>query len=171
MAIFRPEAVQTLKRWKEPVVIGVILLATLRIFWLAYVESSWIMALFGVVLALVLGSLFYVALLRMHLRSDASGPGLVEIDERNITYLAPQLGGVVSLDSIRKIDVSPTRSGRRNWVLYSYDVPPVMIPFNAQGADRLIESFSALPGLGVERISRAARSNSLVIETIWEKGG
>lgn len=171
MAVFRPEALQTLKRWQEPIVIGVILLATLRVLWLAYVWSSWVMAVFGLALVGLAASFLYVAVLRMRLRSDASAPGLVEIDERNITYLSPHLGGAVSIDSIRKIDVSPTRSGGRNWVLYSFESSPVLIPFNAAGADALVEAFSALPGLGVERISRAARSNSLVIETIWEKGG
>ncbi len=171
MPIFRADALHTLKRWQEPIVIGVFLLATLRVLWLAFIWSSWVMALFGIVLASIVGSLFYVALLRIRLRSDESSPGLVEIDERNITYLAPHLGGVVSIDFIRKIDVSPTRSGGRNWVLYSFEGPPVLIPFNAQGADKLIEAFSALHGLGVERISKAVRSNSLVIETIWEKGG
>ncbi len=171
MALFRPEAVKTLKRWQEPIVIGVFLLATVRVLWLAFMWSSWVMALFGIALASIVGSLFYAALLRIRLRSDASAPGLVEIDERNITYLAPHLGGVVSIDSLRKIDISPTRSGGRNWVLYSVDGAPVLIPFNAEGADMLIDAFTVLPGLGVEKISRAARSTSLVIETIWEKGG
>lgn len=171
MAIFRPEALRTLRRWQEPIVVAVILLATLRVLWLAYAWSSWTMAVFGIALAGLAGSFLYVALLRMRLRGDADGPGLVEIDERNITYLSPHLGGSVSIDSIRKIDVSPTRSGGRNWVLYSYESSPVLIPFTAAGADALVEAFSALPGLGVERISRAVYSNSDVIETIWEKGG
>ncbi|MBL4807518.1 MAG: hypothetical protein JKY31_09545 [Rhodobacteraceae bacterium] len=170
MEFLRPEAVKTLKRWQETIVFAILLLATLRVLWLAYVWSSWTMGLLGLALTAAVGSLLYIALLRMQLRGDGMGVGLVEIDERNITYLAPHLGGVVSIDSLRKIDVSPTRNGGCNWVLYSFDGPPVMIPFTAKGADALIEAFSALRGMGVDRISRAAKSNSLVIQTIWEKG-
>ncbi len=157
----------TLHRWREPLVYGVALLGGLRVLWIGYRYESWVMGVLGLGLTGAFVTLLYIALVRAGLRSTTDGPGLVEIDERNITYLAPHLGGTVTIDSIRKIDISPNRVGGHSWVLYHTEGTPLLIPFAAAGADGLLEAFSALPGMRLETIRRATGNKALEIKTVW----
>jgi len=171
MPVFRPEALQTLRRWQEPAIIAVLFAFAIWLLWRAYVQSSVISGLIGLVVVGVVGSLLYVAYLRARLRRAVAGPGIVEVREREITYFAPENGGSVELDDIRRIQIStrPSDTGNRNWILWSAG-GSLVIPVAADGAEAMIETFAALPHLGYEKILRAMEADTAEIFTIWEKG-
>lgn len=170
MPVFRPEALQTLRRWREPAIIAVLFLFAVRLLWLAYVQSSVISGLIGLAVVGVVGSLLYVAYLRARLRRSVAGPGIVEVREREITYFAPDGGGSVDLDTVRRIQLStrPTDMGDRNWILW-HAGGSLTIPVAADGAEALIETFAALPHLGYEKILQAMEADTAEIFTIWKR--
>lgn len=171
MALFRPEALQTLKRWREPAIIAVLFMFAIKLLWQAYVQSSWISGLIGMAVVGVVGSLLYVSYLRARIRREVSGPGIVEIREREITYFAPDdKGGEADLDTLYRLQLStmPSVAGDRNWILW-HAGGSLVIPVAAEGADALIETFAALPRLGYDKILHAMEAETAEIFTIWEK--
>ncbi len=171
MPLFRPEAIETLRRWREPGVIAVLFAFAIWLLWRAFAQSSIISGLIGLVITGAVGSLLYIAYLRARLRRAVSGPGIVEVRERAITYFAPQdSGGAVELDDIRRIQLStrPSDSGDRTWILW-HAGGSLVIPVAADGAAELIEVFAALPHMGYDKILRAMEADTAEIFTIWEK--
>lgn len=147
----------------------VVVLIAVRLLWLGVFRPSWVYGLMGLVLALVAGTLFNLALIRLRLVSSGEAVGIVEVRERNIVYFAPHMGGDISLEGLDKIVISPSKSGSYNWVLYASGQPPLIIPFNARGADRLLHAFSALPGLSLERLNKALKADRNVMHIVWQR--
>ncbi len=168
--MFRPEAIARLARWKEPILIALVLIFAIRQFWRAVIYQSWISGVVGLILIAVVASLLYVSYLRARLKRDVNGPGIVEIDEQNITYFGPTSGGEVSLDSIRRLQLStlPSTLGDRNWIIWHHG-GSLVIPVASSGADRLLEVFTALPGFRYEPAIRAIESDKTEIFTIWSR--
>ncbi len=169
MSVFREDAVQEVKRWLEPLFLALSLPLAAYWLWLGLSRPSYFYLGLAVLLALVAGPLLYFALIRLKLRRGGEAVGIVEVRERNIVYFAPHLGGDVSLESLSKIVISPSKSGGYNWVLYAPEQPPLIIPFNAQGADRLLHAFSALPGISLERLSKALKADRNVMHIVWQR--
>ena len=169
--MFRPEAIARLMRWKEPILIGLVLIYAVSLFWKAVTLGSWISGIVGLVLVMVVGSLLYVSYLRARLRRDVTGPGLVEIDERSITFFGPTTGGEVELDNITRIQIStlPSNLGDRNWIIWHHG-GSLVIPVAASGADQLLEVLTALPGFRYDTTLNAIDANTQEIFTIWTKG-
>ncbi len=170
MPLFRPEAMQTLRRWREPAVIAILFVATIWLLWQAIVQSSWISGAIGLVFAGTVGSILYVSYMRASISGDSDGPGIVEIREREITYFAPENGGTVDLDMLLRIQLStlPSASGDRNWILW-YPGGSLVIPASADGAGALLETFAALPNIGYEKIARTMKAETQEIFTIWQR--
>ncbi|MEE9454749.1 MAG: hypothetical protein V3V13_10255 [Paracoccaceae bacterium] len=170
MPLFRPEALETLRRWREPGIIAVLFAFAIWLLWRAIVQSSIISGLIGLVIAGAVGSLFYVAYLRARLRRSVSGPGIVEVLEREITYFAPDNGGSVDLDTVLRIQLStrPSDTGDRHWILW-HKGGSLVIPAAADGAGALIETFAALPDMSYDKILRGMESGTAEIFTIWER--
>ena len=169
MSVFRTDALVTLKRWLEPLITGGLLLLAVRLLWLGFSRPSWVYAGMGLVLAAIGGSLLYVALMKLRLGGSGEAAGIVEVRERNIVYLSPHLGGDVSLEWLSKIAISPSKSGSYNWVLYAPEQRPLLIPFQAKGAENLLHAFSALPGLSLERLNRALKADRNVMHIVWQR--
>jgi hypothetical protein len=169
MSIFRAEALQNVKRWLEPTLIAIILAFAFYWLWLGIIRPSYFYMGMGAVLALISGSLLYLALIRLRFGSSGQAAGIVEIRERSIVYLSPHLGGDVSLDSVSKIAISPSRAGSFNWVLYAPEQRPLLVPFQARGAERLIHAFSALPGLSLERLNKALTADRNIMHIVWQR--
>jgi len=171
MALFRPEAMQTLRRWREPSVIAILFAASIWLFWRAVVQSSWISGAIGLAFAAAVGSILYVSYMRARISGDSDGPGIVEIREREITYFAPENGGSVDLDMLMRIQLStlPSNSGDRNWILW-YPGGSLVVPATADGAGELVDTFAALPNIGYEKILRAMKAETQEIFTIWQRG-
>jgi hypothetical protein len=165
----RSEVRQVLGRWVEPAALGLALLLALRLGWLGWARGAWILLAIGAVLALALGGLLYLAILRARLARRLLGVGLVEVDERQITYLAPTLGGSLDLDELRRVALSTGKSGAQNWVLYAPDRVPLVIPLGAEGADELPDAFAALPGLSLSALHKVVQARQVGMVSLWEK--
>lgn len=169
MSAFRDDALISLKRWLEPMVTLAVLLWAARWLWLGVSRPSYVYGGMGLVLALVGGSLLYLSLIKMRLGGSGEAAGIVEIRERVIVYLSPHLGGEVSLETMSKIAISPSKSGSYNWVLYAPEQRPLLIPFQAKGAELLLHAYSALPGLSLDRLNRALKADRNVMHIVWQR--
>jgi len=169
MSVFREDAVKDVKRWLEPLFLALGLPLAAYWLWLGVTRPSYFYLGMGAILALIAGSLLYLALIRLRLRSSGEAAGIVEVRERNIVYFSPHLGGDVNLEALSKIVISPSKSGSYNWVLYAPEQRPLIIPFAAQGADRLLYAFSALPGLSLERLNTALKADRNVMHIVWQR--
>ena len=169
MPVFRTDALVTLKRWLEPILtLGVLLLAAWSL-WLGFMRPSIVYGGVGLFLAGIGGSLLYLALIKLRLGGSGEAAGIVEVRERNIVYLSPHLGGEVTLEALSKIAISPSKSGSYNWVLYAPEQRPLLVPFQAKGAENLLHAFSALPGLSLERLNRALGADRNVMHIVWHR--
>lgn len=81
---------------------------------------------------------------RMRFAQDIAAPGVVEVDEAQVGYLGPQGGGYVSIADLQEIRLLSLR-GRRVWRLKQLDGQALLIPVDAEGADRLFDAFASLP--------------------------
>ncbi len=163
MAFIRPEALATLKRWREALVIGAILVLGL---WWGLTGLGFI-ALTGWALVVISAALLYAAIQRARFRGGHGGLGVVEIDERQIAYLAPIGGGILSLDALTEIAVAPDRAGLPVWQLRA-GMEILTIPASAEGTDALFDMLTALPGANIEaaiRMSHDKPTNRVVIWT------
>ena len=170
--MFRPEALETLKRWREPALIAVLFGFSLWFLWRAYVQSNLISGAIGLLFVSAVGGLLYIAFLRARLRHAVAGPGIVEVRERLVTYFSPDdRGGESDLETLMRLQLStlPNDLGDRNWILWDSN-GSLVIPVYAEGADELIEAFAALPGLTYDKIVRVMDSREQKIFTIWQRG-
>ena len=161
MSFLRPEAAATLMRWREALV-G---MATLGLgLWLSLTS-------FGAVFLIGLGlsafgfGLGVTGVQRARFRGAAGAAGLVEIDERRVTYLGPFGGGAMDLDDVMSLAIHPHPA----WLLTDRGGERLMIPVGAKGADALFDGFSALPGLSPHRLVTAVRMPPSETDVIWRR--
>ena len=161
MSLFRPEAKAAVFRWREAIV-GLVLLG---------LGLRWVLDGFGAIFLIGCGllvagtALVFAGLQRGRFRSQGGGSGLVEVDERQITYFGPFGGGAISVEDIVELGVDPSRS----WMVRDAQGTPLLIPQAAEGADALFDAFSLLPGLGGEELVEAVRSTPRQYKTVWSK--
>ncbi len=175
MSFLRPEVRRTLNKWSEPLVMGAILVAG---FWL-YLRAEATANVSLVVIAFVVigaaGAMLVLALRRVRLRGDLRAAGVVEVQERKITYYGPDDGGVVSLNDLRRIDIVSTHSlpfvDNLTWRLSDQEGFALNIPVGATGTDIMIDNFSVLDGVNYELIVKALSATDDAVFTIWKKQG
>lgn len=164
MSFIRDDAQKTLWQWRE-VVAGTIALAVM-LFWAA---SS-----FGVfrIMALVLAGLALVLIIagvqRARFRGTQDGLGLVQVDERQITYFGPLSGGTIALADIGALSLN-RQSDPAHWQLVPLQGAPLIIPVDASGADGLFDAFAGLPGLRTEKMLHALNHGAKVQIVIWRR--
>lgn len=150
MSFLRPEAQAVLLRWREPLAAAGAAAAGL---WLILL-GGWLMTALGGMVAIAAAGWGVVALRRMRFAGPASAPGVVEVDEGQVGYLAPDAGGFVALDDTEELRLL-TLHGQRLWRLAQADGQVLLIPLGAQGADRLFDAFATLPGIEMKALVRA----------------
>lgn len=165
MTFFRPEALAGLRRWQGTLVAGAVTL--LGLWWgltsLGLVRwAGW---------ALVVGgaAATWAAAQRARFHGGTGGLGAVEVDERQIAYLAPYGGGILSLDSLTEVALAPDRAGLPVWLLRAYD-EILVVPASAAGTEALFDALTALPGADMEAAIRASRGRPDTKVVIWSKG-
>jgi len=117
-------------------------------------------------------SLLHAALRRQRLQG-ALGEGVVVIDEARIAYFGPRGGGFVDLPSIVGVEIV-TRphvppDSTHAWVLSAEDGTRLVIPIGAEGADRLLDALSPLPGIDFDAGVAAVAARGPGRATMWRK--
>ena len=142
MSFIRPEVRTFVHRAREVIAAGLALGIGL---WLIAL-GGYLLAPIGIVVCAVSLGWLRLALRRMRFIQVVTAPGLVEIDEGQVGYLGPQVGGFASLEELLEIRLM-TLQGRRMWRLKQRDGQVILIPVDAEGADRLFDAFASLPGM------------------------
>lgn len=163
MSFIRPEAQATILRWRETALGGVVLL--LGLYWAA---GGGILKWVGVCVTLAGGLLIYTGLQRARFLSGKGGPGIVTVDEGEISYYGPISGGVTSISDLSLLMLDPSQTPPV-WVLQQNGSPDIAIPVNAEGADALFDAFSALPGIRTEHMLSSLNSSPDHPVVIWAK--
>lgn len=162
--ILRPERVAALRRWREALAGGALVLLAL---W-AWVSGLGIVAWLAVPLGVTAAALIWTGAIRGQLRGPGTGPGVVDMTEGQLAYFGPLDGGVVALDRLQAI-VIDTDSTPRHWVLRRDDGPALHIPVTAKGADVLIDAFAALPGFRLERALQPRGAGADGLRIVWTR--
>lgn len=171
MGFLRPEALAALLRWREAILGACIALAGLY-----GALSQFGMLFYLSLLAVPVGAaLIWEGTWRARMPDGGDGPGVVEVDERQITYFGPRTGGAVSVDALTRIEIVTTDRGPYAddvfWVFHAEDTAPLTVPFGVVGSDRLLDVLTALPGLDQARILTATRDATPRTTVIWQRPG
>jgi len=164
MSFIRPEAQDAMIRWRESLIGGALI--AVGVFWIT--GPGGLLGLVGWVVALAGLALAVVGFQRARFRMQGQGPGVVQIDEGQITYFGPLSGGAIATAELDRLTLDPTAKPA-HWVLSQVGQPPISIPVNAEGADALFDVFSALPGLRTERMLAELHNSTAHPVVIWER--
>lgn len=169
MSFLRPEALATLKRWREALIgLGIVLLAV----WWGLGAHGFVRGA-AIVIGAVGLALLWNGIRRARFQPGTGGTGVVEVDERQITYFGPEGGGAISIDALIQVRIFTTADGPFDddvfWVLDDESGQHLRIPSSAEGADGLFDALAALPGANYEVVIEAMRSTELAQFDIWKK--
>ena len=142
MDLIRPELITQIRRSHEVIWSAGIMAGGAWLIWL----GGYLLTPVGIAVILLGASLAIMAHRRMRFAQDTLAPGVVEVDEGQIGYLGPTIGGYVSLPELAELRLITLR-GRRLWRLKQTDGQTILIPVDAAGADRLFDAFASLPGM------------------------
>lgn len=164
MSFIRPEARAEIWRWRE--VLAGAAIGLLGLSWIMGPGGllgwiGWVVLMAGVALTLI-------GVQRARFRTGSGGPGVVLVDEGQITYYGPLTGGVIAADDLERLTLDPT-ARPAHWALEQPGQPPLHIPVNAEGADSLFDVFSTLPGLQTERMLAELNGRAVHPVVIWER--
>lgn len=176
MSFIRPEVQERLIRAREVILGGIVAAVGGWLIWL----GGYLLAPIGfAVLALGLGWTL-LAWRRLRFRRQGDAPGVVEVNEGQIAYFGPRLGGAVGIPDLAEIRILSLR-GRRVWRLRQGDGQTILIPVEAAGTEQLFDAFAALPGMDTAALVAAlapqgqASGNVVALDgmerLIWQRRG
>lgn len=169
MSFLRPEAAAFLKKWREAIIAGVILMGSLQ----AASTTTGLVNAFSWVTALVGAALFIEGVRRARLPDKSGGIGVVDVDERQITYFGPQGGGAISINELSRVKVRTTDLGPAAsdffWEFTDRAGQRLTIPGDAENATALFDALTALPGADFEKVIEASGSTEVGEFLVWER--
>ncbi len=165
MSFLRPEARETLLRWRETLAgLG----ASAVGLWLAldtygpFPLIGWALVLGGVALAVT-------GVQKARFRRGGDGPGVVQVVEGRVTYFGPWGGGAAALDRLGWIELAPVAGGAGLWVLIEEEGARLEIPIDAKGADALFDLFETLPGIRTGHMLASMKVPVRERTLIWQR--
>jgi hypothetical protein len=175
MSFLRPELAARLHHWREPIVWGLLLALGLGLVWQGYARLEPLLFFLGLAAAATGLGLLCPALRRVRLSTDALAEGVVVIDEARIAYLGPRGGGFVDLPAVTRVEIVtrphvPTASSHA-WIISAEDGTRLTIPLGADGADRLFDALSPLPGIDFDAGVAAVAARGPRRTVVWKKAG
>lgn len=169
MSFIRPEAAASLKRWREAIIAGVILLGSLQ----AASATTGLINTLSWVTALIGAALFIEGVRRARLPQNSGGVGVVDVDERQITYFGPHGGGAISINELARVKVYTTDQGPAVsdffWQFTDAAGQRLTIPGDAENASALFDALTVLPGADYEQVIKASGSAEPGEFLVWER--
>jgi hypothetical protein len=169
VSFIRPEVLSGLLRWRDAIVGSVLVAFGLYSVFTGLTVQRWT----GYLLILLGAALLWEGVKRARFPAPGGGPGVVEVDERQITYFGPLGGGAISINDLTRVQVRTTDLGPAVsdlfWDFIDTSGTVLTIPGDAENASLIFDALSALPGADFEAAIRAAGSTENALFVIWEK--
>lgn len=151
--MIRPEAKAQIFRYREALIGAGI--AALGLWWA--IGSLGLLKWMGVALALLGAAVAWLGVQRARIRTGTGGVGVVQIDERQVIYLAPVGGGFASLDLVHEISVARDMAGLPVW-RFRTGMELLTIPVSAEGSEQLFDAMAVLPDIDISTAIRAVNT-------------
>ncbi|MGD9294261.1 MAG: hypothetical protein PVI41_05195, partial [Roseobacter sp.] len=113
-------------------------------------------------------ALIWIGMQRARFRASGQGPGVIQVDEGQITYFGPLTGGTVALEDVTRITLDPSQYPF-HWRLEQSGGQELFVPVNAEGADLLYDAFATLPGFRMENALAALKTSEKHPILIWQR--
>ena len=169
MNFIRPEIRALFRKYSE--VIAGVALALLGVW--NILGTGWVLDLLGFALLVLGAGIAFTALRRLRFPVQSDGPGVVEIDERQISYFSAYSGGTVSIENLARVTaVSPAAGSAvkdMHWHLEEDGGTVLSIPASAAGVERLFDAFAALDGVDYDKATKALHATEENSFVIWAK--
>jgi hypothetical protein len=165
MSFIRPEIAQKLNRWREALAGAGS--AALGIVWIT--TESGALAIIGTVLTIGGALLIFAGIQRARFRQGSGGPGLVQLDEGQLTYFGPFEGGSIPVETLTMLELDPSQEPAAHWILSHSVGETLNIPVNAEGAEALFDVFAALPGIDTKNMLDRLQDQPDEKIVIWQK--
>ncbi|MEM9343531.1 MAG: hypothetical protein AAGA87_10845 [Pseudomonadota bacterium] len=167
MSFIRPEALAALIRWRQAL-IGVVVCVVALYFVITDYGIRQIIASIACAVGLLL---IWDGFRRVRFPAPGGGAGVVEVNEREVTYFGPSGGGSVSIDQLVLVRIRTTDAGPFEtdlfWEFVEETGTVLTVPGNAENASALFDALSALPGADYEAATRAAGSTDNATFDVW----
>jgi hypothetical protein len=175
MSFVRPELAARFRIWREPIAWGALVAVGGWLAWHGYRRIDLLIFVLGLGLAATGLGLLRGALRRLRLHAEQPGEGVVVIDEARIAYLGPRGGGFVDLPAIARVEIVtrphvPPDSAHA-WVITADDGARLTIPLGAEGAERLLDALSPLPGIDFDAGAAAVAARRAGRAVVWRRAG
>ena len=170
MSFVRDDAAKALRRYQE-LFVGLALILVSIWVWVNFLGVLRWIALPLAVLGLV--SAWY-AWRRVRVKAGNDGPGVLEVDERRLSYFGPFGGTSISLDDVIRIEIETTELGpftEDMFWLFHTRTETARIPSSAQGGDKIFDVLSSFSGADYDAAIRASSSSKRDNFLIWQKRG
>ena len=116
--------------------------------------GGYVLVPFGAATLAVATLLGVMAQRRLRFGQGIHAPGIIDVDEAQLSYFGPDGGGFVSLADVTELRLV-WMAGRRFWRLKQSDGQALLLPVDASGADRLFDAFASLPGMDTRALVAA----------------
>ena len=147
MSWVRPELTAAIWRGREAIAaLGLVAFG----LWSAWLGGSLLFPL-GLAITGVGAAWGLQSLRRLRFAQAVAAPGVVEVDEGQVGYLGPDIGGFIGLQDLVELRFL-TIGGRRMWRLKQADGQALLVPVDAAGAERLFDAFASLPGMDTQAL-------------------
>lgn len=171
MALIRPELRARIWRWRETLIgAGLVILG----LWVIERGSARLNVVFeglGVAIAAIGAVIILASYRRILFRKPGHGVGVVEVTERQITYLGPFQGGSVRLEDLMRVELRHSIEMGQSWALKPRDGPQIMIPSNAEGAELLFDALALLPGMDQKKLLSVLNRAEGGRIIVWRRDG
>lgn len=169
MNFIRPELRAVLWRWRE-VGVGLGLLG-LGIYW--FLTSFGFLQFVGLIIGFIGVSVVLAGVQRARVTQRSGGGGVIELDERRLTFLNAEGGLVIDLPSVSRIEIETTGQGPYEddlfWCFYQNNGHQARIPASAVGSELLFDALASFPGADYEKVIAASGSTTENVFVIWQK--
>lgn len=164
MSFVRPEAISYFQNYR-----GFILSAMIVIAGVYILASSFGTTRIAGGIILIIGLLVgHDAYRRFKFPSGRGGRGVLEVDERRVSYLFGGIETSISMDSLDRIELHRSVKGLVTWIFYGPD-GMLSVPGDAGGTDALFDALVALPGINYSQAEAAMQGTDPDIFLIWQR--
>ena len=164
MSFIRPEAVSSLRKYRGLILAGLIGSAGIFIVLTSYGATR----IAGIFFSVVGGLIGYDAYRRFKFPSGGGGAGVVDVDERRVSYLSAEGGMSISMDTLDRIELHRNAMGRITWVFYGPE-GMLLVPGNAEGTAKLFDALVALPDVNYTQAEAATQGKGPDLFLIWKR--